>query len=129
MLILEGLLERVLRRADERRAQPAVAPVAHLALVDDEADGLDINLVDDFPSSALPLADLYDAMTPERHTPPPESGRLLTPAASDLAALEGAEVHHIEANLSAFVARVEVHGSLRRTRFIEVLDAALGLKP
>jgi hypothetical protein len=164
--ILEGLLERVLQRAHEPR-QPGGAPPTHLAIVDDAADGLDINLVDDFPSStALAVADVHEALRsaepsaesasrliasetspldvepPPRHTPPPESGPLRSPPASAFQSASGkvdeltglrpredTQVRHIQANLSAVVARVEVRGTLPRARFVDMLDATLGLKP
>jgi hypothetical protein len=104
---LEGLLERVIQRAHEGR--PIGARAARAAFTADDRDGLDINLVDDFPSSTAlpgtavddfalvghPLRDsasrlvvsdraASEAELPPRHTPPPESGPLLRPAESDL---------------------------------------------
>ena len=175
---LETLLLRVVARgAEPRNGVASVTPEAalplegrmvaassHLVVMDDDVEGLDINLVDDLPSStSLPVADQHDMMMfddlmsesasrliasegppaaeepPPRHTPPPESGPLPTPIEGDLEPIEveeatstrprdGArEVEHVEADLRAFAPRIEIRGSLQKTRFADVLDASLAL--
>ena len=143
--VLENLLDRVASRARELR----MPMVTHPLVVDDDRDGIDINLLDEFPSSsALPVADAHDGMMfddlrgesasrliaserplalsepPPRHTPPPESGPLRTSASEPSAGIE------TQADLSALGIefRVEVHGSLEKTTFLNVLEAALRLK-
>ncbi len=178
---LETLLSRVVGRAGERRVAGLVPAAtvpslpresklatlpAHLLIVDDEdPEGLDINLVDDLPSStSLPIADQHDLMMfddlmsesasrliaseappalqepPPRHTPPPESGPLPTPIDDSLEALEieeatsmrprdeARELEHAQADLRAFAPQIEVRGALKKTSFLDVLDASIGLK-